>query len=201
MLKRPGPAPPQLRKDGIKNMNAKTDTPRTTQKKHLASYSIWYRVCLVIFGLIGLVNAVGLVGWITGDTLAIFYGIDGLFLENAMQTPYLILYMNVFGIIACLAMVVYSVLTIIGSITDKETTFDKLRDFMLMTALSVWAVPLYHAIADLAMTYMQIRSVLSFDIFDLGMNAWPMLISTVLCIVVLIVNIFLGDVPANAEIE
>lgn len=201
MLKRPGSAPPQLRKDGKKNMNAKTDKPRTIEKKHLASYSIWYRVCLAIIGLIGLVNAVGLVGWITGHTLDIFYGIDGLFLENAMKTPYLILYMNTFGVIACAAMVLYAAYTIYECVNDKEITFDKLRDFILMTALSIWAVPLYHAIADLAMTYAHVRSVLSFDIFDLGMNAWPMLISTVLCVAVLIVNIFLGDVPANAEIE
>lgn len=181
-------------------MNAKTDKP-TIEKKHLASYSIWYRICLGIFGLIGLINAVGLVGWLTGDTLDIFYGIDGLFLESAMKTPYLILWMNTFGVIACAIMVAYAAFTIYECITDKELTFDKMRDFMLFTMLSVWAVPLYHALADLVMTYAQIRSVLSFDIFDLGMDAIPMLISTGLCIVIMIVNIPLGDVPANAEIE
>lgn len=182
-------------------MNAKNDNPRTIEKKHLASYSIWYRFCLVIIGLIGLLNAVALVGWITGDTLKLFYGIDGLFLETAMGTPYLILYMNVFGIIACALMVAYTVYTIIECVNDKESTFDKLRSYIIMTVLSIWAVPLYHAIADLAMTAAHVRSILSFDIFDLGMNGWPMLVCTGLCIVVLIVNIFYGEVPANAEIE
>jgi hypothetical protein len=72
---------------------------------------------------------------------------------------------------------------------------------MIFTTLSIWSVPLYHAIADLAMTASKIRSILSFDLFDLGMNAWPMVGATVLCIAVLIVNIIYGEVPANAEIE
>ena len=170
-------------------------------KKPLASYSIWYRICLVIIGLVALINAVALVGWITGDTLSIFYGIDGLLLETAMQNNYLILYMNIYGIIACAAMILYAAYTIYECVTDKEITFDKLRTYMIFTTLSIWSVPLYHAIADLAMTASKIRSILSFDLFDLGMNAWPMLGATVLCIAVLIVNIIYGEVPANAEIE
>lgn len=185
----------QLRKDGIINMN------KNTTKKPLASYSIWYRICLVIIGLVALVNAVALVGWITGDTLEIFYGIDGLLLETAMQNNYMILYMNVFGIIACAIMILYAVYTIHECVTDKEITFDKLRSYMIFTALSIWSVPLYHAIADLALTAAKIRSILSFDLFDLGMNGWPMVVATALCIVVLVLNIFYGDVPANAEIE
>lgn len=174
---------------------------KNTPKKPLASYSIWYRICLVIIGLVALINAVALVGWITGDTLSIFYGIDGLLLETAMQNNYLILYMNIYGIIACAAMILYAAYTIYECVTDKEIAFDKLRTYMIFTTLSIWSVPLYHAIADLAMTASKIRSILSFDLFDLGMNAWPMLGATVLCIAVLIVNIFYGEVPANAEIE
>ena len=174
---------------------------KNTPKKPRASYSIWYRICLVIIGLVALINAVALVGWITGDTLSIFYGIDGLLLETAMQNNYLILYMNIYGIIACAAMILYAAYTIYECVTDKEITFDKLRTYMIFTTLSIWSVPLYHAIADLAMTASKIRSILSFDLFDLGMNAWPMLGATVLCIAVLIVNIFYGEVPANAEIE
>ena len=174
---------------------------KNTTKKPLASYSIWYRICLVIIGFIALVNAVALVGWITGDTLDIFYGIDGLLLETAMQNNYLILYMNVYGIIACAFMILYAVYTIYECVTNKEITFDKLRTYVLVTALSVWSVPLYHAIADLALTASKIRSILSFDLFDLGMNGWPMVAATALCIVVLVVNIIYGDVPANAEIE
>ncbi len=174
---------------------------KNTTKKPLASYSIWYRICLVIIGLIALVNAVALVGWITGDTLSIFYGIDGLLLETAMQNNYLILYMNIFGIIACALMILYAAYTIYECVNDKEITFDKLRTYMIFTILSIWSIPLYHAIADLALTAAKVRSILSYDLFDLGMNGWPMLVVTALCIVVLIVNIFYGDVPANAEIE
>ena len=174
---------------------------KNTPKKPLAYYSIWYRICLVIIGLVALINAVALVGWITGDTLSIFYGIDGLLLETAMQNNYLILYMNIYGIIACAAMILYAAYTIYECVTDKEITFDKLRTYMIFTTLSIWSVPLYHAIADLAMTASKIRSILSFDLFDLGMNAWPMVGATVLCIAVLIVNIIYGEVPANAEIE
>lgn len=174
---------------------------KNTPKKPLASYSIWYRICLVIIGLIALVNAVALVGWITGDTLEVFYGIDGLLLDTAMQNNYLILYMNTFGIIACAAMILYAAYTIYECVTDKEITFDKLRTYIIFTVLSIWSVPLYHAIADLALTAAKIRSILSFDLFDLGMNGWPMVVATGLCIVVLIVNIIYGDVPANAEIE
>ena len=174
---------------------------KNTPKTPLASYSIWYRICLVIIGLIALVNAVALVGWITGDTLEVFYGIDGLLLDTAMQNNYLILYMNTFGIIACAAMILYAAYTIYECVTDKEITFDKLRTYIIFTVLSIWSVPLYHAIADLALTAAKIRSILSFDLFDLGMNGWPMVVATGLCIVVLIVNIIYGDVPANAEIE
>ena len=85
---------------------------KNTTKKPLASYSIWYRICLVLIGLIALINAVALVGWITGDTLSIFYGIDGLLLDTAMENNYLILYMNTFGIIACAAMIAYAAYTI-----------------------------------------------------------------------------------------
>ena len=118
-----------------------------------------------------------------------------------MQNNYLILYMNVYGIIACAFMILYAVYTIYECVTNKEITFDKLRTYVLVTALSVWSVPLYHAIADLALTASKIRSILSFDLFDLGMNGWPMVAATALCIVVLVVNIIYGDVPANAEIE
>ena len=185
----------QLRKDGTINMK------KNTPKKPLASYSIWYRICLVLIGVIALINAVALVGWITGDTLSIFYGIDGLLLDTAMQNNYLILYMNIFGIIACAAMILYGAYTIKECVTDKEITFDKFRDYVIYTALSIWSIPLYHAIADLALTAAKIRSILSFDLFDLGMNGWPMVAATALCIVLLVVNTIYGDVPANAEIE
>lgn len=170
-------------------------------KKPLASYSIWYRVCLGIFALVALINLAGIVGWITGHTLELFYGIDGLLHDVAMENNYLIMYMNYFGIIASVIMIVYAIWNIRECIIDKEFTFDKIRDFMLFTALSIWAVPLYNAIADLALVASRSRSILSFDLFDLGMTAWPMLICTALCIVVLVLNIPLGDVPANAEIE
>lgn len=179
---------------------------KNTTKKPLASYSIWYRICLVLIGLIALINAVALVGWITGDTLSIFYGIgraeeSKLLLETAMQNNYLILYMNTFGIIACAVMILYGAYTIYECVTDKEISFDKFRTYIIFTALSIWSVPLYHALADLALTAAKIRSILSYDLFDLGMNGWPMVGATVLCIVLLVVNIIYGDVPANAEIE
>jgi hypothetical protein len=196
MLKRKGIARiPHLRKDGQTDMN------KNTTKTPLASYSIWYRLCLVIMGLIAAVNAVALVGWITGDTLSIFYGIDGLLLDTAMQNNYLILYMNYFGIIACAIMILLAGYYIYESIGDKEFTFDRLRNYMIFTALSIWGVPLYHAIADLAMTAGKVRSILSFDLFDLGMNGWPMVACTGLVILVLVLNTIFGDVPANAEIE
>lgn len=174
---------------------------KNTTKKPLASYSIWYRICLVLIGLIALINAVALVGWITGDTLSIFYGIDGLLLDTAMENNYLILYMNTFGIIACAAMIAYAAYTIYECVSDKEITFDKFRTYIIFTVLSIWSVPLYHALADLALTAAKIRSILSYDLFDMGMNGWPMVGATVLCIVLLVVNIIYGDVPANAEIE
>lgn len=173
----------------------------TKIKKPLASYSIWYRVCLGIFALVALINLLGIVGWITGHTLEIFYGIDGLLHEVAMENNYLIMYMNYFGIIASVVMIALAIYNIRECVIDKEFTFDKIRGFMILTAVSIWSVPLYNAVADLALVASRMRSILSFDLFDLGMTAWPMLICTVLCIAVLVVNIFLGDVPANEEIE
>ena len=126
---------------------------KNTTKKPLASYSIWYRICLVLIGLIALINAIALVGWITGDTLSIFYGIDGLLLDTAMENNYLILYMNTFGIIACAVMILYGAYTIYECVIDKEISFDKFRTYIIFTALSIWSIPLYHALADLALTH------------------------------------------------
>lgn len=191
--------PPQLRKDGYTNMNAKSNTP--TAKKHLASYSIWYRVCLGIFATGTILFLAALIGWFTGHTLGLFFGIDGLFLELAMKNNYLVMYMNYWGILVAVAMIAYGAYLFFICPTERETTFDRFRNYMLFCILSVWSVPLFNALADFAMVGARIRSILSYDIFDLGMNAIPSIVVTVVCLGLLTANIFLSDVPANADIE
>lgn len=192
--------PPELRKDGQNNMNGKEMTQKKA-KAPLASYSIWYRVTLVIMVLTAVCYGVALVGWITSHTASLFFGIEGLFLEDAMQTPYLWLYLNYFGIVSCALVAGLAVYYIFVSLSDKESAFLKIRSLMGLVIGSVWAVPLFHGIADLAATAMRVRTILSYDIFDLGMNFIPSLVVTALALVIIFINSKLGEVPADAEIE
>ena len=193
--------PPELRKDGQINMNGnEVKTPKSA-KKPLASYSIWYRVVLGIMALCAVCYALALVGWITGHTATLFFGIDGLFLEDAMQTPFLWLYINYFGIAVSALMVILPVFQILACRLDKESAFLKIRTLMGGVICSVWFVPLFHVIVDMIMVAMRIRTTLSYDVFDLGISIVPSVIVTALAIVVMIVNGKLGDVPADAEIE
>ena len=182
-------------------MNGNEVNTQKSAKKPLASYSIWYRVVLGIMALSALCYAVALVGWITGHTANLFYGIDGLFLEDAMQTPFLWLYINYFGMASCALMVILPIFQIVACRLDKESAFLKIRTLMGCAIASVWAVPLYHVIADMIVVAMRVRTTLSYDIFDFGMTFVPSLIVTALALVVMFVNGKLGEVPADAEIE
>ena len=182
-------------------MNGNEVNTQKSAKKRLASYSIWYRVVLGIMALTALCYALALVGWITGDTATIFFGIKGLFLEDAMKTPFLWLYINYYGIASSALLIGLAVYHIFASRTDKESSFLKIRVLMGCVIGSVWALPLFHAIVDMAMVAMRIRTILSYDFFDFNMNFVPALIVTALAIVVLNVNGKLGEVPADAEIE
>jgi hypothetical protein len=182
-------------------MNTKNANPQAAVKKRLASYSIWYRVCLGIFATGTLLFLAALIGWFTGHTLDIFFGIDGLFLEMAMKNNYLIMYMNYWGVLVSLAMIAYGVYLFFICPTERETTFDRFRNYLIFCVLSVWSVPLFNALSDFVMVGSRIRSVLSYDIFDMGLDAIPSLVVTGVSIALLGVNIFLSDVPADADIE
>lgn len=176
-------------------------TKEVKTKKHLTTYSIWYRICLVIMALVAVCYVVTLVGWITGYTMDFFLGMDKQFTQLALESPYLILFMNYFGIALCAIMAILFVVNIFLSTRDKESTFDRIRSLMAWTIFSIWAVPLFHAIADFAATAMKIRTPTSYDVFSLHMSIWPMLILTALAVVVIMVNNLLGEVPADEEIE
>ena len=182
-------------------MNTNKANPHAAVKKHLASYSIWYRVCLAIMGLAALCYVLALVGWITGHTMSVFFAMNKQFVGMALESPYIILYMNYFGIALSAVMAVFCGLNVFLSMRDKESTFDHIRKLSGWIIMSVWAIPLYHAFADFAVTAMKIRKPTSFDIFDLGMSIWPMLAITVFGFAILLVNSKLGEVPADAEIE
>ena len=182
-------------------MNGNEVKTQKSAKKHLASYSIWYRVVLGIMALTAVCYVLALVGWFTGHTATLFFGIDGLFLEDVTQTPYLWLYLNYFGILVSAAVVVLSVWQALSCKYDKESAFLKIRTVMGCVIGSIWAIPLYHVIADMIVVAQRTRNPLSYDIFDFGINILPALIVTVLAVLVLFVNSKLGDVPADAEIE
>ena len=193
--------PPELRKDGNINMNGNEVKTQKSEKPRLASYSIWYRVVLVIMGLTALCYVLALVGWFTGHTASIFFGIDGLFLEDAMKTPYLWLYINYFGVLVSALMIVLPIFHIYASKIDKESAFLKIRTLMGCVIGSIWAIPLYHVITDMIFVTLRTRDPISYDIFDFGINIIPTLIVTLLGVVVIFINNKLGDVPADAEIQ
>ena len=182
-------------------MNANKVESQAAAKKHLASYSIWYRVGLGITALTAVYYLVLLVGWFTGHTLELYYGIDGLLHSIAVENPYIILYMNYFGMGVCVLMALYAGYNLYDARFDKEASFDKLRSLMIFNIVATWAVPLYNALADLVYVTLRIRAISSYDLFDLGMTAWPMIIVTALSVVVILVNGHLGVVPASEEIE
>lgn len=177
-------------------MNAKNSAVR----KPLPSYCVWYRAALVIVAVIVAFYLVLIAGWFTGHTLEYFYGVDGLLLEHAMETPDLILYMPTFGIICFAIMALLGVLTIVSARKEKEYSFDRVRQYMGLVIISFWTVPVYHAVADLALTAFEYRSLIGFDVFDMGLNIWPCLITTVVGFVILLVNGKLGEIPTGQEI-
>lgn len=193
--------PPELRKDGQINMNGNEVKIQKGAKKKLASYSIWYRVVIALMVLTSVCYILALVGWFTGHTASLFFGVKGLFLEDVTKTPFLWLYMNYFGMLVSALMIVLPIYQIFVCISDKESAFLKIRTLMGAVIGSIWAVPLYHIIADMVVVARRTRDPLSYDVFDFGMNIIPALVITVLAVAVIFVNSKLGDVPADAEIE
>ena len=179
-------------------MNA--NATKTPLRKPMPSYCVWYRVAIGILAVIVAFYLIGIVGWFTGHTLNLFYGLDGLFFEHAMETSDLILYMDTYGIICFAIMALLGLLTIYSARKEKEYAFDRVRQYMGLFIISFWTVPLYHAIADLALTAATVRSLVGFDVFDMGLNIWPSLIASLVGFGVLMVNGKLGEIPTGEEI-
>ena len=182
-------------------MNGNEVTTKKSAKKHLASYSIWYRIVIGIMAFTAVCYVLALVGWITGHTASLFFGIDGMLLDDVTTTPYLWLYTNYFGMVVSALMIALPIYQVLSCRADKESAFLKIRTLMGAVIGSVWSIPLYHVIADMIVVSMRMRTPTSYDIFDFGMTVVPAVIVTVLALVVILVNGRLGDVPADAEIE
>lgn len=127
-------------------------------------------------------------GWLNGTTLTKHFGINTVLADAIAKCPDILFHSTYYALAVSLISLVVTAILLYNYIVDKMECFDVLRISMIIMIISVWAFPFIHGVADLAATALQIRDTSNFDVFQLGIAGWPLIVVTAICSVVLWLN-------------
>lgn len=134
-------------------------------------------------------------GWLNGNTMVSQFGMDPVMAKAIAECPDILFYSTYIAFALSLALLVVTAVVLYRYLINKISGYVALIVTMIGTIASVWGFPLIHAFADLAATPIGVkdtagivRNTKLFDVFQLGIDGWPLLVITAVCCAVLVLN-------------
>ena len=134
-------------------------------------------------------------GWMNGTTMVEHYGMDPILANAVAACPDILFYATHAALGVSLIMLVITSVLFYRYVIGETEGHDALLITMICSIIAVWAFPFLHAITDLTASAAEVRDSVGvirdtrlFDVFQLGIEGWPLMVTTGVCCVVLWVN-------------
>lgn len=127
-------------------------------------------------------------GWFNGATLIDQYGMEPILVEAMNRCPDLFFYSTYISAGICLVMLGIAVWMFIYYITDKIEGYIALNVAVGCAIGTAWTFPVVGFVADLFATAINLRDTSGLDVFQLGIDGWPLIVITGVCVAVLLIN-------------
>lgn len=148
----------------------------------------WNIVCVFLLLMSAVWHLEQLTGWLNGETLMNLYKVPQQVAEAIVVCPDILFYSTYVCLVISLGCTVFVGYMIFRALFDKDSAQDALNPVLLVSAVFPWVFPIVHVIADVAGTAMKVRSTMMFDVFQLGIDVFPLCIITVVSLALLWLN-------------
>ena len=143
-------------------------------------------IAILLMALLRLLESV--CGWLNGSTLVSQYGMDPVLVDAIVACPDLLFYATYVTLGLSIIFLVVVGWMFVYYICDEVEGSTALNVTLGCSIAAAWSFPVIHVITDLTATGFNLRDTGNLDAFKLGVDMWPLVVITVVCVVLLIVN-------------
>lgn len=177
----------------VSTQNNATSNKKSLLQKNISvkvnvNVELWNTITVILLLMSVFWHLRNVAGWWNGNTLVQVYGMDELLASAIGACPDILFYATHLSMATSIGFLIASLVLLVLFVIDSKDACAVLGPVMLFTIISIWAFPVFHAICDLLATAFEVRDTLDFDVFQLGIKAGPMLITTAVCFVIMQVN-------------
>ena len=148
----------------------------------------WNIAVLLILIATAIWHLYALSGWLNGNTLVNYFGLERPLATAISESPDILFYATYFAMGLSAIMFIVTLVTLVFYCCNEWDAYLAIRIVITCSIVSIWAFPFLHAITDLTATAFNVRDTSGFDVFQLGIDMWPMVINSAVCIVILWLN-------------
>ena len=174
----------------LKNKRTKTTKARKVKvvKTYIPNGDTWNVIATILLVATLAWQFKGIIGWLTGATMVDVFGMSPVLATAIVKCPDILFYSTYFALgVSVIAFIVTAFVTH-RFVCDEMDGCDALNTAVIGSMVTLWAFPVIHGCADLLATATKIRDTSGFDVFQLGIDIWPLLISTAVCVVIAALN-------------
>lgn len=174
----------------LKNKRNKTTKRRKVKlvKTYIPNAETWNTVVTVLLLVTLAWHFKAIIGWLTGATMVDQFGMEAPLATAIAKCPDILFYSTYVALGVSVIMFIVTAFVSHRFVCDEMDGCDALNTAVICSLVSIWAFPVIHACADLLATALKTRDTSGFDVFQLGIDIWPMLISSAVCVVILSLN-------------
>lgn len=173
----------------MKKQNKTTQKPiKKFKKVYVPEKQLWGAVTIVLLLMTLFWHIQNTVGWLNGTIMTDLYGIDANLANAISQCPDILFYTTHITLAISLVMLGVTGWVLYRYVVEEMDSHKALNITAICAMVTVWIFPITHAFADLTATAMVVRDTSGFDVFQLGIDAGPMVVISAVCAVVLWVN-------------
>lgn len=170
----------------------KTDQQQKAMKKvkeiMVPTHENWRTFTIAILLMSVLWHLQAVCGWLNGNTMVEHYGISSVLAEAIVRCPDLVFYATYISLALSILMLVIIGRMFVRFICDEVEASTALNVTLGCSIGTAWSFPVIHVVVDMIATGLNIRDTTGMDAFQLGIDIWPLIVITVVCIVLLMVN-------------
>ena len=139
----------------------------------------WNIVCVFLLLVSVIWHLEQTIGWLNGDTLINLYRVNALLAGDIAESPDMLFFSTYFAFVISLGCTVFVGYMIFRALFEKDSAQDALTPVLWVSAVTPWVFPTIFIIADIAATAMKVRSTMMFDVFQLGIDMFSLIIVSV----------------------
>ena len=143
-------------------------------------------IAVMLLALLRLFESV--CGWLNGNTMVTQYGIDPILADAIVKCPDLLFYATYVTLGLSLIFLFVVGRMFVLYISDECEASTALNVTLGCSIAAAWSFPVVHVVTDLAATGFNLRDTTGLDAFQLGTDTWPLIVITLVCVVLLVIN-------------